>query len=308
MKKLLAVLTLSVLLFAYARTQEISTPIPVQNTENKIGGVNATGFSIFIPRTTKKNTEKSWKNYVKESSVKNRVNPKHQFEYKSARGEQRFLNISIPEIFAEPIDVYTAFASKSGGVKMTVFFKKNKVFIGPRTDEKVFESARIFVSNFTVLVFKELQSDEIKKETIKLSKLEKNLKSIKKEKDDFDKSIAKIQKEKTSTEIRLRSGTADQNIIEARIKDMKRTLNNLEKKTDAYEAYKKQLEDDENTLKKIKSSNQSFRNQISKQKKQIAKFEELINLNQKIQTEKKAEIEQQSNQLNNQINKLSDIQ
>lgn len=263
--------------------QESKPQEEVQDVEKAINIGEAPGMMIFIEGASLRVIQNNWKRMVMPSTKFNRATPELKPVYLRKEGEFHALNTIINEIYPEPLNVYATIANINGGIRVTAFFEKDSTFITSATNEDIYLSSKNFLRNFYISNIKIVKADEIKKEEKKLSAMGKQLNRLQRQRNSYEKQIARSKVDIINQENKIRTIQTDQNVLSERISNLKLTIMDIEKQTEAYTEFSKRLKSEERNMKKLANSHKSSQTKITRQQQNIRKNEERIAANLKQQ-------------------------
>lgn len=305
MKRLLILVFL--LPFALFSKAQVLQNLEVENVKRTISKGEADGWMIFLQQASKKDIERKWRAYVMQSARRTSRRDSIRPEYKLIKDEYIAKNLIINQIHSEPIHIFANITSTRDGVRLTAFFEIENEFVGPKSKEDYVLATIAFVRTFAIEREKERQSGSVLKEQNKLKSLEKQFRRLQRDRDREEKSIARSKVDIINKQSLQRTNKNDQEITNKRIREMKQTLNVLDKQSDGYKEFEKRLKDEERKLKSLFRQSQSLQRAITKQQQSIRKSEENIANNLRRQKEMQLKIDQQNSTIHQEQEKLMQI-
>ena len=176
MQKLL--ITLSFILFTLLSFGQIGTIDEINDAMSQ--GVQR-GLKVLIPETNKKQVTKSWEKLMKDYDAKT--------EKVKKEDDYRSLNASIPSISDRPLTAYAVFQETPEGVYMNVFFDIGGSYLNSETNAEKLDAAKKILTSFAKNTTIAAIEDQIKDENKKLEKLEREQKTLEKNKIGYEKDI-----------------------------------------------------------------------------------------------------------------------
>lgn len=293
MKKILLLLSILLISGFYSKAQEKKSLFEVVRVERKTSAGDATGWMVFIPDVELKTIESDWKSKVFRAGKYSKKDGDPKPVYTKNDLERIAFYTSVDALYPKPIIVYSFINSEEGGVKVSAFFNVDNDFASDSLHEDLFLSSKNFMNEFLIESIRKVKSDDIKKEKTKLKTLEKELSTLKKQRDNYEKSIVKSSSNIVDYENQVKTGLSDQKLVTDHISDIKLTLAGVAPDTEAHEEFTKRQKTEEKKLKKLVSKNKSLQSKISSQHQSIRSNKEKIEKNVKDQERQVQLIEQQ---------------
>jgi hypothetical protein len=158
-----------ILLTSFAATAQIDVETTVAPDQSG----TPTVFSVNIPQTTLKSTEKPWLHYIGKGS---------KGKCSSDNGQFLQLGAVNKNIYHEPFEVRSTLVEAVNGVRVSAWFTKNGEPLAAKkgNGEEHFAEKK-YLHDFAVKQYRSAIEDELEDEKDKLSDLEKTMKAIVKE-------------------------------------------------------------------------------------------------------------------------------
>lgn len=146
-------------------------------------GVN-NGLVLYLPLTSNKEVEKNWKEYIKNQKGK----------VKESKNEVSTLQMTVPTISKNPLDIYSISETYNSGTNQVVFINLGTDFISKAKFPTEFEKAREFLFNFGLFVQQNQIKNELEKEEDALKKLTKEEKKLVNQNEGYHDDIERYKK------------------------------------------------------------------------------------------------------------------
>jgi hypothetical protein len=294
MKKIILLLNILLILTFNSKAQDKKSTFEAVKVERKTSAGDATGWMVFIPDAELKTIESDWKSKVFRAGKYSKKDGDPKPVYTKNDLERIAFYTSVDELYPKPIIVYAFINSEEGGVKVSAFFNVDNDFASDSLHEDLFLSSKNFMKEFLIESIKFVKSEELKDEKSKLKSLEKEHASLKKQRDNYEKSIVKSSSDIVDYENQVKTNLTDQKLANDHISDIKLTLASVAPDTEAHKEFTKRLKTEEKKLKSLVSKNKSLQSKIGSEHQSIRSNEEKIEQNVKDQERQVQLIEQQT--------------
>ncbi len=182
---------------------------------NSSAGIN-TGMTMFLPSITPEMAADIWRDQIGEYKASRKLS-KESKVHKFKDGEVRAIDMLIPSISSNLIDVYTTFEEKNNGTQISSFYDLGDgTYLTKGDSPTKYEIAtgmfKTYGKDGTIAVINE----EVKMEEKNLKSLEKEQKSLIKEKGSLERKIENNLKaiEKMKAEIEQAEKDIETNLVE----------------------------------------------------------------------------------------------
>ena len=264
-------------------------------------GIN-NAIIVEIPETNEKMAEKVWKDFMKEYG-KTKRNRKSD-EWTTEDASISAFNDS------EPVNIYAQIQGGDDYVELAMWVPLTEGFLSSSSHPEAYRAAEKMLNDYALEVKIETVKEELEEEEKTLSKLERDLKKLKKDNEDYhetirdsERAIEKAEKDlvqnKEDQEKALINLRAAEDVFEEESDSLNMLLREATTK-DEEKALKKQLKAEQKKVKSAKSKRKKEEKEedklyrtIDSSKKKIEKAKNDIVANEKDQREKEREIEKQ---------------
>jgi DNA gyrase/topoisomerase IV subunit A len=221
MKKTISLL--SIMLFTLTLLAQVKK---VEEITDKMSQGNKPGFKVLIPESTKKDAIRSWGKLMKEYDAKiNKI--KGQEEFQS-------LNATMPAVSDRPVVVYAQFTETPEGVYLYTYFDLGGAFLNSDMHPEQAAFVKGMLQRLATDVAKSTISNEVKQESKKLAKLEKELEGLEKAKASYEKDIRNANETITKRENDLAENAEDQAKKQKEIAEQKEAADAVKKKLNKF--------------------------------------------------------------------------
>lgn len=213
----------------------------VEEVENSVSVGSATGQTVYVPDVTAKFAAKEWAAFMKDYKVK-RKESKESKVYNLSQGELKGIDLRIPTLSNDLLDMYATFDEKGDGIQISTHYDLgNNQFLTYGDEPNKYRIAEGMLQDFGESLTRKLIEMEVEEE-------QGNLKAAKKEQDALVKQNGQLHKaiEKNKEVIRK----AEEAIIQAE-KDIEENLVNQKEQ-------QKAIVDQEDVLDYVKSKLRKF--------------------------------------------------
>lgn len=179
MKKLYGIF---VILFAFTMT--VSAQIKEETKSMSNGNNNS--FSINLPKSDKKEIEKSWAKFLK----------KYKGKTDKIKKTEEFLsdNAKVENMSDNTVDIYSQVNQEGEDTQITVWYDLGGAYLSSETHPEKVTIARSMLDAFALTVAVSNVEDHLKEEEKSLKKLNGDFKDLKKDKTKLEDDIKKFEK------------------------------------------------------------------------------------------------------------------
>ncbi len=271
-------------------------PLTIETGIEKFGNTDCPGIWIDIPETNIETIRSNWVKAIEKGTKSNAL---------KTNDEVTLFGALIKDIYEGPVNVFSKLSGRDSLVRLFVSVELSRdVFTTP--DSKEHESMKSFAKNFAKDQYMKVAEDQLSKEEGKLKDFEKQLSSLRKEKEKFEKDIQGANTTISEEEYKIGSVKKEMEVTETTL-DAKST----ELSTMADGDLKKATQSEVKELQKKKKENMkdisTSESKISKANTLISDSKNGISANLKQQDEVSARIADQKVVVRNFTEKLKNI-
>lgn len=271
-------------------------PLTIETGIEKFGNTDCPGIWIDIPETNIETIRSNWIKAIEKGTKSNAL---------KTNDEVTLFGALIKDIYEGPVNVFSKLSGRDSLVRLFVSVELSRdVFTTP--DSKEHESMKSFAKNFAKDQYMKVAEDQLSKEEGKLKDFEKQLSSLRKEKEKFEKDIQGANTTISEEEYKIGSVKKEMEVTETTL-DAKST----ELSTMADGDLKKATQSEVKELQKKKKENMkdisTSESKISKANTLISDSKNGISANLKQQDEVSARIADQKVVVRNFTEKLKNI-
>ncbi|MCE5345899.1 MAG: hypothetical protein LLG13_06355 [Bacteroidales bacterium] len=237
---------------------EAQKPIGISQDSLKFGKSIIPGLVVTIPEV---NYEKTLKNWIKElqSGTKSSV--------VTENSEMSIFGARLKDITSTPLNIYSTMKNEDTLVRLSVSFElKKDQYLGDEAFQSELSKAKLYLSDFAKDQYIDAVKGQVKDEEDKLSKIEKEIESLKREEARLEKSILKSREEIILEKDKIIVYNNNLASVSASIIEQNNQLLTMESGTqrEEKEKYIKGLEKDKKSILKSISSSEDKINDANK--------------------------------------------
>jgi predicted nucleic acid-binding Zn-ribbon protein len=284
------------LLLAVMTVVQAQKPLTIEPGSEKFGNTDCPGIWIDIPETNLETIRSNWVKAIEKGTKSNAL---------KTGDEVTLFGALIGDIYDGPINVFSKLIVQDSLVKLFVSVEITRdVFTAPNSKEN--ENMKAFARSFAKDQYQKVAEDQLSKEENKLKDLEKQLVSLRKDKERYEKEIQNANTTISEENYKIGSVKKEMAVTESTL-DSKST--ELSRMDDGDQ--KKATQSEVKELQKKKKSNMkdisTSENKISKANTEITDNNNNIAANLKHQDEVSAQIADQKVVVRNYTEKLKNI-
>ncbi len=256
---------------------------------------------VNIPQMKAGDIAKDWDRYIKNNSKAKTGTEKNEFYV---------LEVIISRISSSSLNLYSLFTETTTGTKLSVFIMQNDIFISEEINPAIHQAAKSFIHDFAKQSYIKGVEAELKIENDQLKKLEKELESLYKEKDNEQKNISKNKSDIDVAENEIVSKKNAQNLKEKEIMAQREKMIGVNLNPEEKKLQDKIISNMEKEKQSLIKDQQNLRKDIQKYETSIKNSErEITSIDSKIslkvnEVQKQKELVQKVEMKLNQIKKL----
>lgn len=283
-----------------ALSQEV---IEVKNTQAQMSKGTQPCYVVEIPQADLKTVQQNW---IKKLQEGNKI------KIKEVGQELVLAGVVKIEFTKDTANFYSLLIQKDSLISLNVFVEIDSVFFSPKEDktdlasDKIDNSIRNYMRSFAVEQYKLAVTDELEVEQKILETMQNDLENLEKDEEDMIKDNSSLENDIDKTEREVKDIESNIDLKDMEILNHNTSMIAITSETEKKVAKDKQkeLEKEKNKMEKDRSN---AKDDISSYKSKIEKNNKDIEDGEKLQEEKKVEITNQTEVVNQVQIKLDGI-